>query len=94
MSSRGNLLPLLSDINVLIVTDTHSWVGGHGAHESKMNADYGDVLSFYERLRSICASQRKDLFFVMNGDFMDGTVRTGFMMSERFDYMRINSDKY
>jgi 2',3'-cyclic-nucleotide 2'-phosphodiesterase (5'-nucleotidase family) len=76
LPSRGDLLPLLSDINVLIVTDTHSWVAGHGTHESNMNADYGDVLSFYERLKAICASQQKELFFVMNGDFMDGTGLT------------------
>ena len=76
LSSSGDLLLPLSDINVLIVTDTHSWVAGHGTHESKLNADYGDVLSFYERLEAICASQQKDLFFVMNGDFMDGTGLT------------------
>eukprot|EP00565_Helicotheca_tamesis_P005271 CAMPEP_0185733214 /NCGR_PEP_ID=MMETSP1171-20130828/18796_1 /TAXON_ID=374046 /ORGANISM="Helicotheca tamensis, Strain CCMP826" /LENGTH=142 /DNA_ID=CAMNT_0028402877 /DNA_START=97 /DNA_END=522 /DNA_ORIENTATION=- len=70
------LLPLLSDVNVLVVTDIHSWVAGHRRHEPQMNADYGDVLSFHERLSTICASQQKDLFFVMNGDFMHGTGLT------------------
>jgi 2',3'-cyclic-nucleotide 2'-phosphodiesterase (5'-nucleotidase family) len=55
------------DINVLVVTDVHSWVAGHGAHESLLDADYGDVVSFYERLNS------SDTWFVMNGDFIDGT---------------------
>ena len=57
------------DINVLVVTDVHSWVAGHGAHESE-DADYGDVVSFYERLNNNSSS---DTWFVMNGDFMDGT---------------------
>ncbi|KAG7358473.1 autophagocytosis associated protein, active-site domain containing protein [Nitzschia inconspicua] len=67
-----------NDVNILVVTDVHSWIAGHGEHpEEHLNAGYGDVLSFYQRLQS-----RKDqhnylrnssLFFVMNGDFTDGT---------------------
>jgi 2',3'-cyclic-nucleotide 2'-phosphodiesterase (5'-nucleotidase family) len=58
-----------NDINLLVVTDVHSWIAGHGRHPSEhLNADYGDVLSFYQHLRD-----EHDLFFVMNGDFMDGT---------------------
>ena len=60
------------DINVVVVTDVHSWVGGHAVHEgSALDADYGDVLSFYERLKEL--EPDRDIFFVMNGDFMDGT---------------------
>lgn len=59
----------LGDVNVIIITDDHSWVGGHGAHES-LNADYGHVLSFYERLVN---STEKDIFLIHNGDFIDGT---------------------
>lgn len=59
----------LGDINVVAVTDDHSWVGGHGAHEP-LDADYGDLLSFYERL---AASTEKAVFLVHNGDFIDGT---------------------
>ena len=34
----------------------HSWVQGHGKHESpKSNADFGHVLSFYQRLTAIVA---------------------------------------
>jgi 2',3'-cyclic-nucleotide 2'-phosphodiesterase (5'-nucleotidase family) len=61
------------DVNVLILTDVHSWVGGHGNHEASMDADYGDALSFYERLKEYCDATDKDLWFVMNGDWIDGT---------------------
>jgi len=63
----------LNDINIITVTDVHSWVAGHGDHEIDLNADYGCVLSFYQRLKEICRSEGRDLFLVMNGDFMDGT---------------------
>eukprot|EP00549_Striatella_unipunctata_P025862 CAMPEP_0118713418 /NCGR_PEP_ID=MMETSP0800-20121206/25501_1 /TAXON_ID=210618 ORGANISM="Striatella unipunctata, Strain CCMP2910" /NCGR_SAMPLE_ID=MMETSP0800 /ASSEMBLY_ACC=CAM_ASM_000638 /LENGTH=553 /DNA_ID=CAMNT_0006618859 /DNA_START=86 /DNA_END=1747 /DNA_ORIENTATION=+ len=64
----------LGEINVLILTDVHSWVGGHNEHEPQLNADYGSVLSFYEQLKDIMKNELdKDLFFVMNGDFRDGT---------------------
>ena len=63
----------LGDINVLVLTDVHSWVAGHLPHEPTNDANYGDVLSFYERLKQKCHDQQKDLFFVMNGDFTDGT---------------------
>ncbi|GAX10205.1 hypothetical protein FisN_3Lh400 [Fistulifera solaris] len=56
------------DINVIVVTDVHSWVAGQ-RHLFPQAADYGDVLSFYEQL----PHDEQDLFFVMNGDFMDGT---------------------
>jgi len=59
----------LGDINVVVLTDDHSWVAGHGAHES-LDVDYGDVLSFYERLSSATS---KSVFLVHNGDWIDGT---------------------
>jgi len=61
------------DINVLAVTDVHAWVAGHAPHEPRYDADYGDILSFYERVKYASQSKGKDLFFVMNGDFVDGT---------------------
>jgi len=71
---------LLQDINIVVVTDVHSWVAGHGRHEPKYDADYGDVLSFYQHLqRQVTASsssssgKSRDVYFVMNGDFVDGT---------------------
>eukprot|EP00931_Biecheleriopsis_adriatica_P066355 TRINITY_DN40730_c0_g1_i1.p1 TRINITY_DN40730_c0_g1~~TRINITY_DN40730_c0_g1_i1.p1 ORF type:complete len:526 (+),score=92.06 TRINITY_DN40730_c0_g1_i1:46-1623(+) len=84
MSSCSCLLPLLltavsaslqlplGDINVMIVTDVHSWIAGH-RHEPWLDATYGDVLSLYERTKEECHKQGKDLFFVMNGDINDGT---------------------
>jgi 2',3'-cyclic-nucleotide 2'-phosphodiesterase (5'-nucleotidase family) len=62
----------IQDVNILVLTDVHSWVAGH-THEPGLDADYGHVLSFYEKLREACNLQEKDLFFVMNGDFIDGT---------------------
>jgi 2',3'-cyclic-nucleotide 2'-phosphodiesterase (5'-nucleotidase family) len=62
------------DVNVVVVTDVHSWVGGHGGGDDDDDAaDYGDVLSFYERLREHCRGAGRDLWFVMNGDWIDGT---------------------
>jgi len=55
------------DINVLVLTDTHSWVTGH-KQESPLNADYGNVLSFYEHIQHV-----PNLFFCVNGDWIDGT---------------------
>jgi len=94
------------DVNVLVVTDVHSWIGrrprnvtaaagggGGGAGSAAavaaaeaagdsfdkyaydaLPADYGDVLSFYRQLKRYADERlEKDLFFVMNGDFVDGT---------------------
>lgn len=61
----------LGDINVVILTDVHSWLGGHGRQETKYDADLGDVLSFWEHLKEQCDDQ--DIFLVNNGDFVDGT---------------------
>lgn len=60
------------EINVVVLTDVHSWIGGH-SNEPKHNANYGDVLSFYQRLREHCRSHQMDLWFVVNGDWIDGT---------------------
>jgi hypothetical protein len=61
------------DVNVIVVTDVHSWVGGHGKNEDVYNANYGHLLSFYERLKDYCNDSGRDLWFVMNGDWIDGT---------------------
>lgn len=60
------------DVNVMVVTDVHSWIGGH-IHESEHNADYGDVLSFYEHLKAYSQKHGYDLWFVNNGDWLHGT---------------------
>jgi 2',3'-cyclic-nucleotide 2'-phosphodiesterase (5'-nucleotidase family) len=76
-SSSSNTIPslLLGDINLLVLTDVHSWIGGHERHEPSLNADYGHVLSFYLHLKDIIRRrhERRDFFMVMNGDFLDGT---------------------
>lgn len=70
--STRNTIPL-NDINVLVLTDVHSWVGGHGPNEPTLDINYGHVVSFYERFREYCDTRNKDLYFVMNGDWVDGT---------------------
>ena len=64
-------------IHVVVITDDHSWVAGQGRHSNKFNANYGDILSFYEHLQRLNNQQQgqknDDTFLVMNGDFMDGT---------------------
>ncbi|KAG7374210.1 calcineurin-like phosphoesterase [Nitzschia inconspicua] len=61
------------DINVVVLTDVHSWLASHRRQEPYMDADLGDVLSFWERLKYHCESNNMDLFFVNNGDFVHGT---------------------
>ena len=64
-----------NDVNLLIVTDVHSWVAGHRHpdHEPVLDADYGHVLSLHERLSAAAAAEGRDLFLVQNGDLNDGT---------------------
>ena len=64
VSARVNLP--FGDINVVVLTDVHSWVAGHGVHEPDLSADYGDIVSFYEKLKQLAPD--RDVFFVMNGD--------------------------
>ena len=65
------------DINVLIVTDVHSWVNSHAAKEKGLDVDYGALLSFHHRLQTYAEiNGNKPFFFAMNGDFMDGTGLT------------------
>lgn len=74
------MLPF-GDINVVVLTDVHSWVAGHSStHEPHLDANYGHVLSFYRHIQDLLRSpehkRHNNLFFVMNGDFMDGTGLT------------------
>mmetsp|Transcript_8693 Transcript_8693/g.10163 ORF Transcript_8693/g.10163 Transcript_8693/m.10163 type:complete len:691 (+) Transcript_8693:147-2219(+) len=61
------------DINVVVLTDVHSWVGGHRRQEPYYDADLGDVLSLWENLKKHCDEYDRDIFFVNNGDFVHGT---------------------
>jgi 2',3'-cyclic-nucleotide 2'-phosphodiesterase (5'-nucleotidase family) len=62
----------LNDINILVVTDVHAWIGSRKRHEPQWDADYGHVISFYERMKTN-QFRDKNLLFLMNGDFVDGT---------------------
>ena len=66
----------IQSINIVILTDDHSWVQGHGRHEPSLNADYGHILSFYQRLKEHVAKldTEPDLYLVNNGDFLHGTM--------------------
>lgn len=62
-----------SDINIMVVSDVHSFVGGH-PHEPDRNANFGDLFSFHERLKTHCEAQNKgDLWLFENGDWLHGT---------------------
>ena len=70
------MLPF-GDINVIILTDVHSFVGGHSSvHEPKLNADLGHVLSFYQHIENELGAVNGNVFLVNNGDWMDGTGLT------------------
>ena len=69
------------DVNLLAVTDVHSWLAG-GDRESppgeppvthQLDAGFGDLVSFRERARAAALAQGKDVFLFDNGDVIDGT---------------------
>lgn len=70
------------DINLVVLTDVHSWVAGHGNNEGRdhLDANYGDVVSFFEQMKKYCYSSDAssqhdcgDVWLVQNGDWIDGT---------------------
>jgi len=71
----GDVALPLNDINVMIVTDVHSWIAGHEHpdHLPLLNASYGDVVSLFEHIQASADAAGRDLFFVQNGDLNDGT---------------------
>jgi Calcineurin-like phosphoesterase len=74
-SSTANVSLPFGSINVVALTDVHSWVGGHKFKEPRrLDADYGAVLSFLQRLRQHAVENSLPLFFVTNGDWIDGTA--------------------
>ena len=75
----------LGDINLIVVTDEHSWCGGQKKlYGEAVAANGGDVLSFVQRLKQYVeeADEERDVWFVMNGDFIDGT---GLSMNRNVD---------
>lgn len=65
------------DINILAVTDVHSWIGGHNRDgvytQQPLNATFGSLVSVVERAKAAAAREGKDVFLVDNGDVVDGT---------------------
>lgn len=66
----------IQSINIVILTDVHSWVQGHKRHEPSVDADYGNILSFYQRLQQQIEQleSKPDIYLVNNGDFLHGTI--------------------
>lgn len=63
------------DVNILVVTDTHSWLAGH-IHTDQLpiaNATIGNITSFVTTMKSHASLAGKDVFFFDNGDVVDGT---------------------
>jgi 2',3'-cyclic-nucleotide 2'-phosphodiesterase (5'-nucleotidase family) len=69
-SSSPNLP--FDDINLVVLTDVHSWVGGH-PNEPSLDVSYGDVVSFYQHIQNFCQESDRDVWLVQNGDWIDGT---------------------
>ena len=65
------------DINVLAVTDVHSWIGGHNREAvytpQPLTGTFGHLVSFVTRAKAVAARTGKDVFLVDNGDVVDGT---------------------
>ena len=67
------------DVNIMVTTDMHGWVAGHTHPDypaPPRNADFGQLVSFHQRLKAAAASQGKDLWLFDNGDVVDGTGLT------------------
>jgi len=73
----------LQDVNFLILTDLHSSVNGRGGNnhnndddseDDDHDVDFGDILSFYQRLKENLDDTEQDLWFVMNGGFVHGSI--------------------
>jgi 2',3'-cyclic-nucleotide 2'-phosphodiesterase (5'-nucleotidase family) len=65
------------DVNIVAVTDVHAWIAGGDrqvpAATPTLDATFGDLVSFTERMRAAAALEGKDVFLVDNGDVVDGT---------------------
>lgn len=59
------------ELNFLHTTDTHGWLAGH-ILEREFSGDWGDFVSFQERMREIADREQVDLITVDTGDRHDG----------------------
>jgi 2',3'-cyclic-nucleotide 2'-phosphodiesterase (5'-nucleotidase family) len=62
----------LSDINLVVTTDMHSWIEAR-KHEPHLNASIADLETMVGTLRALASAQGKDVFLFDNGDINDGT---------------------
>ena len=62
----------LSDINLVVTTDMHSWIEAR-KHEPHLNASIADLETMVGALRALASAQGKDVFLFDNGDINDGT---------------------
>ena len=60
-----------AQLNFLHTTDTHGWHAGH-LQEPSYSADWGDYISFAERLRERADRENKDLLLIDTGDRIEG----------------------
>eukprot|EP00756_Hemistasia_phaeocysticola_P010558 Hpha_TRINITY_DN15029_c5_g17::TRINITY_DN15029_c5_g17_i1::g.125626::m.125626 len=72
---KRNLDLRLGDVNIIVTTDTHSWLSGHRHADQTphADADLGDLVSFVDHVREAADREKKDVFFFENGDINDGT---------------------
>ena len=63
------------DVNIVAVTDVHSWLSGHRHPDNvpRLDADYGDLRSFYHHVKAAADQQGCDVFFFNSGDLLEGT---------------------
>ncbi|CAG8952981.1 hypothetical protein HYFRA_00003171 [Hymenoscyphus fraxineus] len=59
------------DLNFMQTTDTHGWHAGH-LQEPQYSADWGDYISFAERIREQADRRGADLLLIDTGDRIEG----------------------
>ena len=63
------------DVNIIGVTDVHSWLSGHRHPDNtpELDAGYGDLRSFYDHAAVDARKQGRDVFLLNSGDLLEGT---------------------
>jgi 2',3'-cyclic-nucleotide 2'-phosphodiesterase (5'-nucleotidase family) len=87
-AARAGVASFEHDVNIVHLTDVHSWLSGH-MHEPDDEADYPDVLAFFQHLKGMAHAQGKDLFMFNSGDIVDGTGLAGATPIDGQDILRI-----
>ena len=68
----------LSDVNILVTTDVHSFIASHSHTDGlcgseRCDADFGELVSLLHHVRQKADALGKDVFLFDNGDVVDGT---------------------